>query len=197
MIIGVFGQQGSGKSFLAVLLSRLFVRSFPELSVYTNMSVDGQGMNVISDLLDIPYDRSPKIVIVDEAMFSIDSRQSSSHVNVLWTRALAYFRKTNVCIAFFCTHRPGMLESRIREQMAYSFMCRKNPSHFDYLMIDLVSHLTKPFQVLKHPDVFAFADYDTYDFPFPIDVLKLAQDDRFRIRNVKEDLKKLQAKKQA
>jgi hypothetical protein len=190
MIVGVFGPQGSGKSFICVLFSRLLIRTYPELSLYTNMNVTGQNINVISDLNQLPYDRSPKILIVDEAMFSIDSRQSSSHVNVLWTRALAYFRKVNVCAAFFATHRPSMLEVRIREQMSYSIMCRKNPTHFDYLMIDMTAQTSKPFQVPKHDYVFEFANYDTYDFPYPIDVLGLADDERFRVRNVKDDLRK-------
>lgn len=183
--IGIFGQQGSGKTLLAVLLSRLIQRADPAVTLYTNVTnVTGdESFVTIGDLSEFPFERGkPKILLLDEAMFSIDSRNASSNVNQLWSRALAYFRKSDVIATFYCTHRPSMLDSRFRDQLDAVIMCRKNPTHFDYLYIDMVSQMRKAFQIPKHKYVFDTANYDTRDFPLPIEVIGLMNDPRFQMK---------------
>jgi hypothetical protein len=182
MKLGIFGPQGSGKSFIAMVLARSLQLQYPFLYIYTNMNVRGDRIKTISDLAEMPLDRSfPKVLIVDEAYFTLDSRNSSSKQNRIWSKVFAFFRKANVILTVFITHRPRMIDVNIREQLDYVIMCRKNPTHFDYLLMDLVSHELVPFQVPKVSEVFQFADYDTYDFPLPISVESLEKHPIFKV----------------
>lgn len=187
--IGVFGPQGSGKTMLAVLISRLVQRSDPRVKIYTNIAAIRQepGFITISDLSEFPFDRDfPKIFILDEAMFSIDSRTSTTNINQLWSRALAYFRKSLNVLTFYCTHRPSMLDSRFRDQLDYVIMARKNKHHFDYLIIDMLTQLSAPMVVPKQQYVYDMANYDTYDFPLPIEVIGLMNDERFVLKKLEK-----------
>lgn len=182
MKLGIFGPQGSGKSFVAMVLARSLQCQYPFLHIYTNMNVVGDNITTISDLAQMPLDLSqPKILIVDEAYFTLDSRNSSSKQNRIWSKVFAFFRKANVVLAVFITHRPRMIDINIRDQLDYVIMCRKNPTHFDYLMMDMVSHELRPFQIPKVKEVFDFADYDTYDFPLPITVESLENHPLFKV----------------
>jgi AAA15 family ATPase/GTPase len=182
MKLGIFGPQGSGKSFLAMLLVRSLQLKFSNLHIYTNMNARGDNINVISDLGDMPLDRNQlKVLIVDEAYFTLDSRNSNSKNNRVFSKVFAYFRKANVVLTIFITHRPRMIDVNIREQLDYVIMCRKNPTYFHYLAMDLVSQETKPFIVPKHEEVFTFANYDTYDFPLPIKIDSLKDSDLFSV----------------
>lgn len=186
--IGVFGAQGSGKTFLAMFWSRLIQSVYPNVHIYTNIQAENNDtFHTISDLSEFPFNRDfPKILILDEAMFSIDSRNSSSNVNQLWTKALAYFRKSWLVATFYCTHRPSMLDNRFREQLDAVIMCRKNIDHFDYLYIDMVTQLQRPFHVPKRKELFDIASYDTFDFPLPIEVFKLQNDPRFTLKKMEK-----------
>lgn len=182
MKLGIFGPQGSGKSFLSMVMARSLQRHYPFLHIYTNMNVRGDRITTISDLSQMPLDREqPKVLIVDEAYFTLDSRNSSSKQNRIWSKVFAFFRKANVVLTVFITHRPRMIDVNIREQLDYVIMCRKNPTHFDYLIMDMVSYQLKPFQIPKVKEVFDFADYDTYDFPLPISVESLESHPLFKV----------------
>lgn len=178
----VIGQQGSGKSLLGVYLSRTIQDRYSETTIYTNMNLD-QATNVktITDLSQIPFDRTPKILIVDEAMFTLDSRSHGSRQNKIWTRAQAFFRKANFLLVLYLTHEVGLIDNRMRGQLDYIFMCRKNKRVFDYLAIDMQTQKTKPFYLPKHEQIFNKANFDTHDFPPPITVDGLADDVIFKI----------------
>lgn len=199
MKFGIFGPQGSGKTFLAIYMARILQKRFAELSIFTNV-VGKNGdpyFKTITDLADFPFEvdeekdatldyqwRSPKIMIVDESMFSMSSRGSGSNINELWSRAFAFFRKNNVVATFFCTHRPSMLDVRFRDQLDVAIMCRKNPSHFDYLYYDLVTQINVPFIVPRNKKVFEFANYNTYSMPMPIEVVRLAEHPLFELKRI-------------
>lgn len=197
MKLGIFGQQGSGKTFIGVLLARLIQRQWPGTPIYTNViGRNGDPYFItLTDLGDFPFQdddwkdthldhqwRSPKILLVDEAMMSVSSRNAGSNVNELWSRAFAFFRKNNVVLTCFMTHRPSMLDNRFREQLDAVVMCRKNPTHFDYMYMDLVTQITLPFTVQRDPSIFKFANYATYQMPLPIEVFKLAENPLFELK---------------
>lgn len=191
MIIGVYGPQGSGKTLLSVLLSRKvidFLDAYNEVIIYTNVNASGRNIKIIEDLGEIPLDRKPKILILDEAMFSVDSRRSSGESNVIWTRIVAFLRKTNFLMAFFNTHTPEMVDNRIRGQTVYTFMCRKSKKQFEYLILDMFSHQTKFITIPKSQDMYDYANFDTYDFPNPIDIELLIERNPklFKVRTKKD-----------
>lgn len=196
MKLGVFGGQGSGKTFFSVLIARIIQRSYPEVDIYTNVSgrYDDASWHMIEDLADYPFDTTvdedpdyvppPKVFILDEAMFSVSSRASGSNINELWSRAFAFFRKQNNCLAIFATHRPSMLDVRFRDQLDAVVMCRKNPKHFDYLYYDIVTQLSVPFIVLRDKKLFEFANYNTRQMPMPLEVVRLAEHPLFQLKKI-------------
>lgn len=179
--MGIFGPQGSGKSFFAMVLARRLQQIDPELDIYSNMNATG-GIIRIDDLAEIPFqDGKNKILIVDEAMFTLNSRATNSKQNAVWSKAVALFRKSDFVAVIFITHRPRMIDVNIREQLDYILMCRKNQHHFDYLLYESISDLTTPIQIPKMKDIFEFANYDTKDFPLPIQVTELEKLPLFQI----------------
>lgn len=78
MKLGVFGPQGSGKTTIAMLFARHFQSMDENIKIYTNINAEGKNLVTIEDLAEIPFQNNqPKIFILDEAMFSIDSRNLS------------------------------------------------------------------------------------------------------------------------
>lgn len=182
MKLGIFGPQGSGKSLFAMIFSRHLAELDPELNIYTNMNVTGKNIFIIDDLGKVPLnDKKNKVLIVDEAYFTLDSRNSNSKQNRIWSKAFALFRKSDFVLTIFITHRPRMIDVNIREQLDYILMCRKNPTHFDYLLMDTISELTAPITIPKIQDIYNYADYDTKDFPLPISVDSLQFNPLFMI----------------
>ena len=182
MKLGIFGQQGSGKSFFAMYFTRVLQLQDPSLVIYTNMNVTGQNVFTISDLADLPLDDGKnKVFILDEAYFSLDSRSASSKQNRIWTKVFALFRKSDVVLSVFITHRPKMIDVNIREQLDYVLMCRKNPTQFDYLLYEADSGMTQSIMLPKDQTLYSFADYDTKDFPLPISVESLENHPLFNI----------------
>lgn len=180
--LGIFGPQGSGKSFFAMVLARSLQQQDKDLTIYTNMNVTGDNIQVINDLGKVPFtDNKSKVLIIDEAYFSLDSRNSSSKNNRIWSKAYALFRKSDFVLTVFITHRPRMIDVNIREQMQYYLMCRKNSKHFDYLLMDAISELTTPIMIPRHKQLFDFANYDTKDFPLPITINSLETHPLFQI----------------
>lgn len=180
--LGIFGPQGSGKSFIAMMVARSLQRHDPTLTIYTNMNVEGQNIVIITDLGQVPFnDNNNKILIIDEAYFTLDSRNSSSKNNRIWSKAYALFRKSDFILTIFITHRPRMIDVNLREQMQYILMCRKNPMHFDYLLMDAISEFTVPIAVPREEKLFQFANFNTKDFPLPVTIQSLENHPLFQI----------------
>jgi ABC-type dipeptide/oligopeptide/nickel transport system ATPase component len=185
--LGIFGPQGSGKSYFAMVLARLLASMDSEVMIYTNMNVTGHNIVVIDDLGSVPLDdHINKILIVDEAYYSLDSRNSNSKQNSIWTKCFALFRKGDVVLSIFITHRPRMLDVNIREQLDMMLMCRKNKVHFDYLLMDMITEQLKSIHLPKTQQMFDYADFDTKDMPFPITVDSLVDSPLFKITTAKD-----------
>jgi hypothetical protein len=176
-----------------MVFCRTLLQYDPDLMIYTNMNVTGHNITVIDDLGMIPLeDGINKILIVDEAYYTLDSRNSNSKQNSIWTKAFGLFRKSDFVLTIFITHRPRMLDVHIREQLDMYLMCRKNPEHFDYLLMDSISEMTSPIQLPKVKSLFDFANYNTKDMPYPIVVDSLIDHKLFRITTAKDKKKSIE-----
>lgn len=174
MKLGIFGPQGSGKTLFIMCFIRSLQKKYEGIKIYTNINATGEGIVVVDDLGDIPFqDGKPKIFVIDEAYFSLDSRGSSSKQNRIWSRAFALFRKSDIILTVFITHRPKMLDVNIRDMLEMVLMCRKEKEYFSYLLVDTLSLLQVPIQMPKHHSIYDLADYDTKDFPSAIWTEKL------------------------
>lgn len=172
--IGLFGPQGSGKTLLGMMFCRMIQAAYPEVDLYTNVNAYGKNVYTIKDMIEFPFNRDrPKILYMDEAMFSVNARNASSNINQAWSMALALFRKSNVVLSIYATHRPKMMDVNFRDQLQYSVMCRKTKADFSYLMVDMVMYAARGFTMPRSKPVFDFANYDTHDYPLPIEVIEL------------------------
>ena len=179
----IVGQQGAGKSLLGMFLARKVQAISPDvITIYTNMNIqNNRTIKTVTDISQIPLNLEPKILIIDEAMFTLDSRSHSSKQNKVWTRLQAFFRKSNFLMVIFITHSIDLIDNRMRGQLDYVIMCRKNKTKFDYLAIDRITQRTKPFYLIKEKKIYDYANFDTHDFPFPITVDGLQDSKLFKI----------------
>lgn len=167
----VLGDQGAGKSTVALVIARILMSKDKDIDLYTNMNITGDRINVISDWGELPlFDDRKKILIVDELMFSLDARESNSKHNRAVTRQIAFYRKANVILAIFMTHELGMVDVRLRDQLQYLVIGRLTQhDHFEYLLYKKTSRETTNIVLPKTKAVFDFADFDTRDFPNPLE----------------------------
>lgn len=180
--VAIIGQQGTGKTLLGIYWSRKLKETYPETTIYTNMSLkEENGIHQVTDLSQIPFTRTPKILIIDEAMFTLDSRSHSSKQNKIWTRAQAFFRKANFLLVLYLTHSADLIDNRMRKQLNYVIMCRKDKTEFQYLAFDMLTKNTKSFSLPKSQKTFNYANFDTHDFPPPITVDGLEENILFKI----------------
>jgi len=180
--MAILGPQGSGKTTLGIFLARKIQTTFKNVTIYTNMNVTNtENVVTINDLSKVPFDRSPKILIIDEAMFTLDSRSHSSQQNKVWTRAQALFRKSNFLLVLYITHTVDLIDNRMRRQLDYVIMCRKSKVRFEYLLFDMLTQNTKPFFLPKTEKIFKMANFNTHDFPLPISVDGLSDELLFKI----------------
>ena len=70
LIVGAYGYQRSGKTLIAFLLAEKYYKL--GIPVYTNMLVDGYIH--IEKLDDIPVNNTPKVLLLDEVQYFLDSR---------------------------------------------------------------------------------------------------------------------------
>lgn len=179
----IVGMQGAGKTTLGIFISRRIMEYVPDCTLYTNMNIKNDNrIKTISDIGEIPLDRSPKILLIDEAMFTLDSRSHSSKNNKVWSRLQALFRKANFLKVIFMTHKLSLIDNRMRDQLDYIYMARKNKTRFEYLGIDLVTQKKKPFYLPKNQNLFTYTNFDTYDFPNPISVDSIQDNTLFKIQ---------------
>lgn len=166
MIAGIFGYQGSGKTTIGVVMARAIAREL-QATIYSN--IEAPGVVTVTKLSEIPMDRLPKILLIDEAMFTIDSRLFSSGASVKFTRFLAYLRK-NGCLLLYMTHHPSMIDLRLRQQTNFAILARSTPDRFVYRVVNMQTLVEGGLEALKVPGLFAMANYSTEEFPAPITI---------------------------
>lgn len=162
-ILGLFGPMGSGKTAFGVFLSRYEEEINSPVKVYTNVP-DIQGLIHVSKASQIPIDLTPKILFIDEAMFSLDSRLFSSNNNRFFGRFLAFLRKVEMMM-IYATHDPGMVDVRLRQHTQYSVFFKDSGSHFAAMFIDCMTEEKSIHYIKKSPEYFQTANYDTRAFP--------------------------------
>ncbi len=75
------GMQRSGKTFLAALIATYYSKEF-NVPVFTNMDVPE--FNCINYLSQIPTDKAPKILLLDELHFYLNSRNFKTQADFIY-----------------------------------------------------------------------------------------------------------------
>lgn len=158
-ITGFYGFQRSGKTLLAYLLSDFYHRKF-NIPVYTNMVVPGY--ITINSLKDIPLDFNPKILLLDEVYYFMDSRSWKDN-----TSSSIFFNtigKQNILL-FLTAINPEMVDKRLRDQHNYMFFVKSDDKTIYYKVLDIQRNKSSQFSVQKTDSLFSKLKYDTLQVP--------------------------------
>lgn len=181
-IIGSYGYQRSGKT----LLMYLQAEKYRQLGcrVYSNMNVPG--WEKIEALTDLPFDFSPKVLLLDEAYFFLDSREFQDN-----TKATIFFNtlgKTNTCLMITAVD-PGTIEKRLRNQHNYMFIAKKSGNIIYYKAIDVVRGQTRIIKIHTNEKLYSMCKYDHQQIPDIVDcrldgfIEKVKEFNRLRYQN--------------
>lgn len=163
LICGFYGFQRSGKTLLACMIAESYRRK--GVKVYTNMDVSY--FIKISSLNDIPDNKEPKVLLLDEAYYFLDSRYWEQN-----TKSSIFFNtlgKQNV-LFLFTAISPDMIDMRIRKQQNYVFIAKGNTLAITYKILDIQRQQKRIFVMPKSDDVFNYVKYQTLEVPDYIDV---------------------------
>jgi hypothetical protein len=162
IIVGFYGYQRSGKTLMAFLKAEEYRKQ--GCSVYSNMTVPN--WTKIDSLMDIPFDFKPKVLVLDEAYYFLDSR--NWHKN---TNASIFFNtigKQNILLIITAVN-VETVELRLRQQHNYMYIVKADKSNIYYKMFDVVRNKSKVFTLRKCDDLFKMCTYDTQQIPDMID----------------------------
>jgi hypothetical protein len=163
LIVGFFGYQRSGKTLLAYLMAESYRNR--GIEVYSNMIVPE--WNKISSLDEIPEDKKPKVLVLDEIYYFLDSRTWNSNTGA--TIFINTIGKRNILLLMTAI-KPDMIEMRLREQMNYMVMAMGTESHIKYKMLDIIKNKSAMYTLEKTKELFQGIKYKTLDVPDFVDI---------------------------
>ncbi len=161
-ICGFYGYQRSGKTLLAYLKAEMYRNQ--GCQVYSNMIVPN--WNKIDKLTDLPFDFKPKVLLLDEAYFFLDSREFQDN-----TKATIFFNtigKTNTLLMVTAVD-PGTIEKRLRNQHNYMFIAKKQNTTIHYKCMDIVRNKTQIIRIKADEHLYSMLKYDHQQIPDLID----------------------------
>lgn len=162
LICGFYGFQRSGKTLLATMIAESYRRK--GVKVYTNMDV--AGFIKIQSLNDLPDNKDPKVLLLDEAYYFLDSRSWEKN-----TKSSIFFNtlgKQNV-LFLFTAISPDMIDMRIRKQQNYVFIAKGKDKAITYKVLDIQRQRSRLFVMPKTEDVFKYVQYQTLEVPDYVD----------------------------
>ena len=162
IIVGYFGYQRSGKTLKAFLDAEAYRKQ--GIPVYSNMTVPG--WQKLQALIDLPFNHEPKVLLLDEAYYFLDSRNWSNN-----TDATIFFNtigKQNVLLLLTAVD-PGTIELRLRNQMNYVYLVKKDEQRIYYRVIDPVRNRKRDFYIVRSPELFKGLTFDTNQVPDLVD----------------------------
>lgn len=162
IIVGYFGFQRSGKTMKAYLDAERYRKQGME--VYSNMNVPE--WNKIQSLSDLPFNHEPKVLLLDEAYYFLDSRNWKNN-----TDATIFFNtigKQNVLMLLTAVD-PGTIELRLRNQVNFVHLVKSDQRFIYYKMMDVVRGHERVFTLEKTQQLFDSLTYDTNQVPDIVD----------------------------
>lgn len=162
------GLQRSGKTFLAALIATEYNNKY-NIPVYTNMEMPD--FNVIERLSEVPIDKKPKILLLDELHFYLNSRNFKNQADFIYF--LNTICKRNILLLGTCIH-PDMIDKNLRIQINYFVLCKADSQMLHYKFYDVQNLTEKLFSLKKDRSLFEKVSYDTLEIPnmFKFDIDK-------------------------
>lgn len=156
MIVGSFGFQRSGKTAMAVMLSRFLAEKGFDL--YGN--IDAVGFNRIQRISEIPVDYRPKVVLFDEAYYFLDSRNFKDNTD--YSLFLNTLGKQKILLIVTAI-APDQIEKRIRRQLSFMILAKGSKNDMQYMFVDVLRQKVSAIYTLtKNKELFDYLDYNSY-----------------------------------
>ena len=153
------GLQRSGKTLLATIIAGYYSRKF-RIPVYTNMNIPE--FHIITELTQMPINRDPKILLLDEVHFFLNSRNFKQQADYI------YFLNT-ICkrnILFLgTTITPDMVDKNLRIQLNYFVLCKKDNRQLYYKIFDVQNNFSKELHFLREQQLYDYQKYDSNEIP--------------------------------
>lgn len=153
------GMQRSGKTFLATLIATYYNNKF-NVPVYTNMDIPD--FKQISYLSEIPIDKEPKVLLLDELHFYLNSRNFKTQADFIYF--LNTICKRNIFLLGTCIH-PDMIDKNLRIQLNYFTLCKADAAALYYKIFDVQNQQTKLLTLKKDKQLFNYTNYDSTEIP--------------------------------
>lgn len=166
-ILGIYGQQRSGKTLIAYKITKALAASSEAagipLRVYTNLYCpDDKNFIFVNSINELPLDLEPKIVLIDEIYNGCDAQDYRRLKDIsIFINTLG---KQN-CLFIFTSIDAQMVYNRIRNQMRSVILVKSNATHIHYKIIDMSSGRENDFVVEKNAELFEDVKYDTSFIP--------------------------------
>ncbi|MDW5300687.1 MAG: AAA family ATPase [Sedimentibacter sp.] len=155
----IAGMQRSGKTFLAALIATYYQKKY-NIPVYTNMDIEE--FIKISYLSDMPIDKEPKVLLLDELHFYLNSRNFKTQADFIYF--LNTVCKRNILFLATCIH-PDMIDKNLRIQLNYFTLCKSDNNNLHYKIFDVQNQTNKEIHFRKEPGLFDYTNYDTTEIP--------------------------------
>ena len=153
------GMQRSGKTFLPTLISTFYHNRY-DIPVYTNMDVPE--FKRIRYLSQMPINKDPKILLLDELHFYLNSRNFKSQADYIYF--LNTICKRNIFLLGTCIH-PDMVDKNLRIQLNYFVLCKKDEYNLNYRIIDVQNQIIRELSFKRKDELFKYVNYDTDEIP--------------------------------
>lgn len=166
-IIGIYGQQRSGKTLIAYKLVKALqqacIQQGISLPVYTNLySPQDTGFTYVNSMDELPLDLSPKIVLIDEIYNGCDAQDYRKLKDIsIFINTLG---KQN-CLFIFTSIDAQMVYNRIRNQMNVVVLVKSSESHIHYKFVYMNTGKAVDFVAKKDTALFKVVYYDTNFIP--------------------------------
>lgn len=170
-ILGVYGQQRSGKTLIAYKLAKSLQKAAYNdgynLRVYTNLFCpEDKNFIYVNSLDELPLDLEPKIVLIDEIYNGCDAQDYRK------LKDIAIFINTlgkQNCLFIFTSIDAQMVYNRIRNQMNIVILVKSNKTHIHYKLVEMSSGKECDFCLEKNEQLFLDVKYDTNFIPLDFD----------------------------
>lgn len=170
-ILGVYGQQRSGKTLIAYKLAKSLQKAAYNdgynLRVYTNLFCpEDKNFIYVNSLDELPLDLDPKIVLIDEIYNGCDAQDYRK------LKDIAIFINTlgkQNCLFIFTSIDAQMVYNRIRNQMNIVILVKSNKTHIHYKLVEMSSGKECDFCLEKNEQLFQDVKYDTNFIPLDFD----------------------------
>ncbi len=171
IIIGLFGQQRSGKTLLAYKMAKHIYeeccKQGEDIPVFTNLYCPkDENFKYVNSVTELPLDLKPKIVLIDEIYNGCDAqdyrklKEISIYINTLG--------KQN-CLFLFTSIGAEMVYNRLRSQMNLAVLVKADSANIYYKLIHMISLKEFNYVVPKVPSLFENVNYDTSFIPLDFD----------------------------